>query len=147
MFRFTSAPYRPMLLNIKTGCRGVTQRPQNDIIYICCRLEDITNVCKDWCFTNGHAKDSLAEFFNDLNDLDKVYWDAVYLKYWHPIEEFLDRQVRKQAEFLVKAHVPVKCIASIIVYGEESYNFVQRVIEALELSIPIFINPDNKFYY
>lgn len=110
---FNFGPLSPMLLNIKTGYRGITQRPQSDIVYIVCRVNTIIENCEKWRFTDGHAKDRLTEFYNDLNDFNEVYWDAVSLKYWHPIEDFLDRQVRKQAEFLVKYHVPVNCISSV----------------------------------
>ncbi|OOG73798.1 DUF4433 domain-containing protein [Algoriphagus sp. A40] len=144
---FYFGPLSPMLLNIKTGHRGITQRPQNEIVYIVCRVEAIVEQCQEWCFTNGHAKDKLSQFYNDLNDLDQVYWDTVGLRYWNPTESYLDRQVRKQAEFLVKNHVPTTCISSIIVLDEQRKAIVEEIINRLGMKIPVHVNPNNQFYY
>jgi hypothetical protein len=144
---FYFGPLSPMLLNIKTGHRGITERPQGDIVYIVCRVNTLVEQCDEWCFTDGHAKDRLTEFYNDLNDLSEVYWDTVSLRYWHPIEDFLDRQVRKQAEFLVKHHVPVNCISSIVVLNQARKTFVEEITTRLELEIPVQVNPNNQFYY
>ena len=143
---FYFGPLSPMLLNIKTGYRGITQRPQEDIVYIVCKASTIVEECEEWCFTNGHAKDRLTEFYNDINDLCEVYWDVVSLRYWHPIEYFLDRQVRKQAEFLVKHHVPVSCISSIVVLNQTKKEFVEEIIKRLGLEILVQVNPNNQFY-
>src|SRR5690349_2319529 len=46
----------PMLFNIKTG-KSVTQRPQSEIVYLCCRLTDLAQNEFQWCFTDGNAAD------------------------------------------------------------------------------------------
>jgi hypothetical protein len=102
---------------------------------------------QDWCFTNGHAKDSFTDFFNDLADIDMVHWDVVRLRYWQPTATFLDRQAKKQAEFLVKSTVPVFCISKIVVYNLQTCSLVQVLLEKLKLNIPVLINPNNEFYY
>ncbi|AFL83243.1 hypothetical protein Belba_0586 [Belliella baltica DSM 15883] len=145
---FYFGPLSPMLLNIKTGYRGITQRPQGEIIYIVCRLNNVVENCREWCFTDGHAKDQMVtEFYNDLNDINKIHWDVVNLRYWYPVEEFIDRQVRKQAEFLVKHHVPVSCISGIVVLNEARKTFVEEIVTRLGLDIPVLVDPNNKFYY
>jgi hypothetical protein len=145
---FYFGPLSPMLLNIKTGYRGITQRPQNEIVYIVCRVNTLVGHCDEWCFTDGHAKDQMVtSFYNSLDDLDKIHWDAVNLRYWYPIEGFEDRQVRKQAEFLVKNHVTVNCISSIVVLNESRKTFVEEIINRLGLEIPVRVNPNNQFYY
>src|SRR5690606_17469284 len=55
----------PMLLNIKTG-RGVPQRPQSEIIYLCFKLSDLATDKLEWCFTNGNAAKRISKFYNDL---------------------------------------------------------------------------------
>jgi hypothetical protein len=99
----------PMLYRIKTGYGGVQQLPQREIIYLCCKLEDITQ--------------------NEI-----IYF-------------FTDRMRRKQAEFLVKSHVPTKCISRIVVFDENIRNFVSLIINNLSLNIETLINPKQKFYY
>jgi hypothetical protein len=144
---FYFGPLSPMLLNIKTGYRGITKRPQSDIVYIICQLNTVVKHNQDWCFTNGHAKDSFTDFFNDLADIDMVHWDVVRLRYWQPTATFLDRQAKKQAEFLVKSTVPVFCISKIVVYNLQTCSLVQVLLEKLKLNIPVLINPNNEFYY
>ena len=85
----------PMLLNIKTGYRGITKRPQSEIVYICCSLRQILDNCAEWCFTDGHAKNMLSGFYNHTDDLEKIDWDIVNERYWHDTENDNDRMRRK----------------------------------------------------
>lgn len=64
---------------------------------------------------------------------------------WKNNEEDFDRMRRKQAEFLVKDHVPVNCIGGIIVYNEEKKIHVQHIIDKLKLTIPVKVN--TNYYY
>lgn len=144
---FYFGPLSPMLLNIKTGYRGITQLPQSEIVYICCKLIQIINCSSQWCFTDGHAKNLLTGFYNDINNLDKVDWNIVNERYWNITEDDIDRMRRKQAEFLVKDFVPVQCIGCLVVLNEEKRVIVQELVDSLHLNIPIRVNPQNKFYY
>jgi hypothetical protein len=137
----------PMLLNIKTGYRGIKERPQTDIVYIVCRVNDIVAHCNDWCFTEGHAKTRITTFYNDLNNLDEVHWDKVDLRFWHNSEDDFDRMRHKQAEFLVKTHIPVQCIAGIVTYNNDAANRVQVILNELNLEMPVRVNPNGNYYY
>lgn len=142
---FYFGPLSPMLLNIKTGYRGVNKRPQTDIVYICCRFFNVIEKCQEWCFTDGHAKDRLTAFYNKEEHLNCVDWDIVWQRYWLPIEEDIDRMRRKQAEFLVKNLVPVECISGIIVYNLAAEQTVRNIITKLKLSIPVIVK--SEYYY
>lgn len=137
----------PMLLNIKTGYREITKRPQSDIVYLICKVDDILEHCDEWCFTDGHAKTRITTFYNDLADLSEVYWDKVDLRYWNSTEDDFDRMRHKQAEFLVKGHVPVECIAKVVTYNNEAANRVKEIINKLNLAIPVGVNPNGNYYY
>ncbi len=141
---FYFGPLSPMLLRIRNGT-GVVQRPQEDIVYICCNLTTVLENCAIWCFTDGHAKKSISTFYNKLEDLDKVDWDMVKQKWWHNTEEDTDRERRKQAEFLVYDRVPVNCISGLIVYNEATAEDLRRVVEEANLAIPVVVRPS--FYY
>lgn len=144
---FYFGPLSPMLLNIKTGHRGITKRPQADIVYVCCNMQDVIRYCKKWCFTDGHAKNNFTEFYNSIDHLDKIDWDVVAKRYWNNTEEDLDMMRRKQAEFLVNGNVAAKCIDHIVVYNAESGNLVEEMIGRLNTEIAVHINPKGKFYY
>jgi hypothetical protein len=144
---FYFGPLSPMLFNIKTGFRRIGILSQEDILYICCKVELLTENCSAWCYTDGHAKHTITEFYNNLEHLDAIDWDIVSEKYWRNTEDDSDRLRRKQAEFLVKYHVPVNCIDKIIVLNEEKQNYVQNIIQRLGLGIEVTINPNYHFYY
>lgn len=144
---FYFGPLSPMLLNIKTGYSGITQRPQEDIVYIVCRANSIVEYCDEWCFTDGHAKNTITEFYNNLDNLSEVDWNIVSERQWSNTEEDFDRMRRKQAEFLVKHHVPVNCISSIVVLNQTKKEFVEEIINRLGLEILVQVNPNNEYYY
>ena len=144
---FYFGPLSPMLLNIKTGHRGIKYRPQTDIVYICCNITDIIQNCPDWCFTDGHAKNAITSFFNTTTDLSKVDWNVVDERYWQNTEEDFDKMRRKQAEFLVKNCVPTNCINCIVVVNQQICTLVEQIIGKLGLKIRVLVNPNNQFYY
>ena len=144
---FYFAGHSPMLLNIITGYSGVSRFPQDEIIYLVCRLENIVQHCSEWIFSDGHAKDRLTRFFNNLGDLDEIDWDTVTQQYWRPTEDDYDRQRRKQAEFLVMRHVPVHCIKGLVVKTEARKHQIEIITQALRLSVNVVADTTNKFYY
>ena len=144
---FYFAGHSPMLLNIKTGYRGITRRPQSDIVYIACVLDDVVANCQEWILTDGHAKDRLTGFYTNLEALDQIDWDMVREQYWAPTEEDYGRQRRKQAEFLVKHYVPVSCIEGIIVKEETQRKVIEKHINALNLSLKLAVDTNNTLYY
>ncbi|RYX99709.1 DUF4433 domain-containing protein [bacterium] len=142
---FYFGPLSPMLLKIKDGNGGIMKRPQKDIIYIVCKLDDIIDYCPHWCFTDGHAKTAITEFYNNIAHLDQVDWNIVRERYWRNTDDDFDRMRKKQAEFLVKSHVPVNCIKGIVTYNEAAKNAVQEIVTKLNLSIKVITNYD--YYY
>ncbi len=140
--------HSPMLLNIKTGFRGIRQRPQKDIIFVICSIGSIIKQCPDrWCFTDGHAKKHITAFFNSIDDLNKVDWKTVAMQYWNDCDEDWDRMRKKQAEFLVKDYVPAACIQCIVVFDEQRKVQVEEIVQRSGLHIPVKIDINRKLYY
>lgn len=143
---FYFAGHTPMLLKIITGY-GVDKIPQEDIIFICCKVNDIIDYTNEWCFTDGHAKSAITEYFNDLRFISRVDWNAVKATKWTNDENDFDRTRKKQAEFLVKYFIPVPYISSIIVKNSEKEEEVRSILNRLNINIPIHIDVENNFYY
>ena len=140
--------HSPMLLNIKTGHRGITRRPQYDIVYFVCRVSDIIETCENWVFTDGHAKDAFTEFYNNIDELANVVdWDIVKEQWWRNTEDDYDRQRRKQAEFLIKSHVPVSCIRAIVVKNQNKKDQIELILNNLNLTIQVRVDINNQLYY
>lgn len=95
-----------MLYKIHTGY-GVPQVHQRDIVYICCKLEIIAALGHPCLFTDGQANTGGSNEFTALADLDKLDWNVIPEQYWRDTLDDRDRERRKQAEFLVKGHIPV----------------------------------------
>lgn len=139
----------PMLYNIITG-HGVTKVPQEDIVYLCCRLVELTTKNFKWCYTDGNAAAAISKFFNNLEGIE-AYVD------WHSIEttDFRDdnsdgdedRIRKKLAEFLVKEYVPVEYIRKIVVFTTSMHKEVNAIVNRLKLDIEVLINPNGKFYF
>lgn len=144
---FYFSGHSPMLLNIKTGYRGITKRPQHEIVYLVCQLDEIIKNCDHWIFTDGHAKDRLTSFHTNLDALDEIDWDMVREQYWAPTEEDYGRQRRKQAEFLVKDHVSIGCIEGIVVRDKKRESIVQELINELGMTLKLKVDTTNKLYY
>ena len=51
-------------------------------------------------------KSGYTDFFDRLDDLDKVDWKIMKSKYWNDTDEGLDRKRRHQAEYLVHQLFP-----------------------------------------
>ena len=144
---FYFAGHSPMLLNIKTGERGIQKRDQKDLIYIVCKVHGIVEHCPEWCFTDGHAKNHLTKFFNNLDQLDNLDWQTIRSQYWYNTEEDYDRKRRKQAEFLVKTHVPTTCICGLIVLNEEQKHRANEITLNLGLELPIHVDKKCQYFY
>lgn len=143
---FYFAGQTPMLYRIKKGY-SVEKYPQEDIIFICCDTETISEHTNSWCYTDGHAKSKITEFFNDFAYLNRIDWKAVHARYWKNDESDMDRTRKKQAEFLVKDFIPVNCIHSIIVRNEQKEVEIQQLLKKLDLDIPVEVDTNNKLYY
>ena len=144
---FYFAGHSPMLLNIKTGARGIQQQDQNNLIYIVCRISSITEYCLEWCFTDGHAKNNLTKFYNNLRDLELLDWDIISQQYWYDTADDYDRMRRKQAEFLVKNHVPATCICGLIVTTSEQEQKAKDILTKVNSDIKIFVDTKHKYFY
>ncbi len=137
----------PMLLNIKTGYRGVRQRSQSEIVYICSHINLIINSCPDFCFTDGHAKDKLTSYYNNVADLSQIDWAVVANSFWKSTEDNPDRMRRKQAEFLVKRYVPVDCFSGIIVHDKAVRDRVMQIEDRIGTNLPVHIDINHNYYY
>lgn len=144
---FYFGPHSPMLLQVKTGHGGIPMRPQGEIIYLISELNMIKDAGCRYCFTDGHAWDSMSEYFNDPQFLDRVDWAVVRLKYWKNTEDDIDRKRRKQAELLVHDILPVSCIHAIVVNDRERLKFARQTVENAGLAIDVHLSEGDKHFY
>ena len=112
-FYFT--PFTPMMFNIKTGYNGITKRPNEDIMIFVSSLHRLVTDGICFVFSDRHAYLKLAQFTNDLKNLDWIDW--VSLKERNFKKDDIDRFERYQAEALVHEHMPISSLAGIVCYN------------------------------
>ncbi|MCB9230384.1 MAG: DUF4433 domain-containing protein [Bacteroidia bacterium] len=137
----------PMLYIIKKGFHFVKKIPQSEIVYLVVPFENVKNSGVEWCFTDGNARDYSSRHFSEETQLEELDWEVINSQDWKNREDDMDRKRRKQAEFLVKEHVPAACISHIIVYDENTAKFVQGHVDNLRMTIRVGVSPNNKHYY
>ena len=81
-----------------------------------------------YCFTDGHAEIGFSEFFENLDDLNKIDWKIMHEKFWSDTVEDMDRKRRRQAEFLVHRFFPWEMILEIAVMNARMGEAAEKVI-------------------
>jgi hypothetical protein len=98
---FYFGPRSPMLFQLHTGrVTGYDER-QEPLIYLVSTAQAVVKSGLECVFSDGHGIAAFTDWYDDLDDLDKVDWQMVYARYWADTIDDMDRQRRKQAEFLV----------------------------------------------
>ena len=94
-----------------------------------------------WAFSDRNAGSFLAQFYNQLSDLNKVDWSAVANTY------FRDPVVKegKQAEFLVHESVAWKLVEKIGVFESAIEQKVQQALSAT--SHKPLVKVERSWYY
>jgi hypothetical protein len=136
----------PMLYNIITGL-GVPKRAQKDIVYLCCRLQDLATDEFQWCFTNANAAEKITKFYNELRHLEKVDWHSIKTTDFrnNNTDGDEDRIRKKHAEFLVKDHVPRTKIKGVAVLNTAVKGQVEDIVSACKLQVEVKVKPN--FYF
>lgn len=94
-----------------------------------------------WAFSDRNAGSFVADFFNCLEDLDKVNWTAVRASDFRSITVKED----KQAEFLIYEAFPWELVEKIGVIDEDIQNQVYDNLTNVEHQPPVIIEPG--WYY
>jgi hypothetical protein len=144
---FYFAGHSPMLLLIMSGRPGVIRRPQEDLVFVVCRIHQVSHSGIQYFFTDRNAKIKLARLFTEIGDLDKLHWDSINSRYWKNTEENSQQMDLKQAEFLVKHHLPRHLINAIVVRNKEKKAYIEEQLLIFDINIPVYIDNGNRLYY
>lgn len=113
-FYFT--PFSPMLYNIKTGHNGITKRPMQDILILVSSLHHLINKRIPFVFSDRHAYLKLAQFSDNLADLDRIIWSTLQARDFK--RDDVDKFEKYQAEALVYKHVPLSALLGILCFND-----------------------------
>ncbi len=142
---FYFGPRSPMLFQLHTGWVENYDEGQEPLIYAVSTVEAIAQAGLDFVFSDGHGIAAFTQWFDDLDDLDKVDWDMAYADYWADTLDDMDRQRRKQAEFLVHRICPWNVINLIGVLNDDVKGKVEEILDRNNLSTPVEVR--RQWYY
>lgn len=83
-----------------------------------------------YVFSDGHGIARFTDWYADLDMLDNLDWDMIYERYWSDNVDDMDRQRRKQAEFLVHQQCPWNLIREIAVINNNVAARVREILSA-----------------
>ncbi len=137
----------PMLYQLHTGWVPDYSEGQEPIVYLVSTAQAIQQSGTGFVFSDGHGIAVFTKWFEDLKELDKVDWDAAYATYWKDDVDDMDRQRRKQAEFLVHHFCDWSLIYGVAVINNSMKMKVENILGRFpgELSRTVRIKPG--WYY
>ncbi|MBI2423598.1 MAG: DUF4433 domain-containing protein [Candidatus Hydrogenedentes bacterium] len=125
---FYFGPLSPMLLNLKTGRVSGYNEGQEVLVYLVSTVQAIESAKLRFVFSDGHGIARLTNWKNESSDLGCVDWAIVRERYWKDTVEDMDRQRRKQAEFLVHQFVPWNLISEIAVFDAKRKRQAEQLL-------------------
>jgi hypothetical protein len=138
-FYFT--PHSVMLLNIKTGYRGVQQRRNDEIMIIVSSLPKLIQDKIGFVFTDRHARLAAAEFFDDTVNINKIDWKILRSRDFSRDENDLGKGERYQAEALVHRHLPTSSLLGIACYNTQERDRVDTLVREAGLDLRVIRQP------
>jgi hypothetical protein len=136
-----------MLLNLKTGRVIGYDDGQEPLIYLVSTAQEIQKHGIPFVFSDGHGIARFTQWFDDLHDLDNIDWDVVNLRYWKDDVNNMDRQRRKQAEFLVHKFCDWSLIKEIVVMNSEVKSEVENIMGQYPQEFQRLIQIRKDWYY
>ncbi len=119
----------PMMLNLKTGRVAGYTEGQDPLVYCVTTVQTIVAAGLPFVFSDGHGLATpLTEWFDDLAQLERVDWGMVYQRYWTDNVNDMDRQRKKQAEFLIHDVCPWRLIERLVVIDTKMRKQVEAVL-------------------
>lgn len=137
----------PMMLQLKTGRVPGYNDGQDPLIYLVSAAQAVRDSGAGFVFSDGHGIAAFTKWFDDLANLDEVDWDMVYQRYWTDSTDDMDRQRRKQAEFLVHEFCDWSLISEIAVIDEGMGQRVRAVLAEYPETLRRLVTVRRDWYY
>lgn len=137
----------PMMLNLKTGRVDGYSEGQEPLIYLVSSAQAVEEADIKFVYSDGHGLATFTEWFDDLDKLDAVDWTVVNLRYWTDNINDMDRQRKKQAEFLVHHYCPWSLIQEIVVIDSTMQQRVKSILAAFPADQRRVVRADRNWYY
>ncbi|HBE83025.1 MAG TPA: DUF4433 domain-containing protein [Pyrinomonadaceae bacterium] len=138
-FYFT--PSSVMLLNMITGQGGVPKRLKSEIIIFVSSLHKLSELGREFLFTDKHAYLKDAQFLSNIERLDQIDWNILQNRDFKTTDAYPDKQSRYQAEALVYESVPMSAIIGICCFNNNAQAKIVAELANLGSEIPVYERP------
>lgn len=125
---FYFGPRSPMLYRLHTSYRVRYAEGQRPLLYLVATAQAVADAGRPFVFSDGHGLAAFTSWFDDLRKLDRLDWPTIYAEWWRDTPDDMDRQRRKQAEFLVHHWCPWPVVHEIAVLNEEAKQRVEDIL-------------------
>ena len=137
----------PMMFKLKTGRVAGYDEGQEPLIYLVSTAQAVADAGVGFAFSDGHGLAFITGWFDRLERLEAVDWGMVYQQYWSDNLNDMDRQRRKQAEFLVYQSCPWSLIQEIVVINTAMRERVEAIQAAFHVSKRKMVKIERRWYY
>ena len=117
------------------------------MIYLVSTAQDVATSGFQFVFSNGHGIARFTDWFDSLDKLDEVDWDTVYARIWKDTIDDMDRQRRKQAEFLVYRFCDWEMIQEIGVLNPTMKDKVEGIMDQFPEGRRRLVRVRRDWYY
>jgi len=139
--------HSPMMFKLKTGQVVGYSDGQEPLIYLVSTAQGVKAQDVRFVFSDGHGLARFTAWFDDLKDLDAVDWAMINQRYWSDNINDMDRQRRKQAEFLIHKSCPWDFIDEIVVIDGSVEKRVQTIQDGFPVALRKPIRVERSWYY
>ena len=139
-FYFT--PKSPMLLNVKTGHKGITKRSNDDIAVLISSCQSMTTRGVTMLYTDRHAYTMMARWTAAADDLSTwIDWDILQRHDFARSDDDPDKMERYQAEALAYRHVPPAALLGIGCASDCARSAIEPVVQASGAAVKVVSRP------
>lgn len=136
-----------MLFQLHTRRIPEYEEGQEPLIYLISTAQIIQQSGTGFVFSDGHGIALYTNWFDDLAYLDRLDWDTIYATAWNDTVDDMDRQRRKQAEFLVHRTCDWRWIKKIAVIDIRVKSSVERIMRNFPLPLRPMVIIKPEWYY
>ncbi len=144
---FYFGPRPPMLLQLHTGQVQGYNEGQMPLIYLVSTVQIAQESGVKFVFSDGHGIAAYTSWYDDLAHLDQVDWEVVRARHWKDTPDDMDRQRRKQAEFLVHRFYSWSLVQGIVVLNSQARDRVETIQGKFAQELHRSVSIQSAWYY
>ncbi len=109
----------------------------SNILILVASLPRVAELGLRFLFTDSHANNSLAKYYNALADVGKVDWKLLQARDFKRDPDDPAKFGRYQAEALVHQHYPVQGLSGVVCYTESVKMVVEKALAVRGLHLQV----------